>query len=41
MSIVGKVFVRVLNETVKVKTVDKVSKEASGLEEDVLSRSLL
>ena len=43
MSIVGKVFARVLNERVKVWTVDKVtmSKEASGLEEDVLTRSLL
>ena len=30
MSIVGKVFARVLNETVKVKTVDKVMNEQGG-----------
>ena len=47
MSIVGKVFARVLNERVKVWTVDKVTDEQGsfrtgrGLEEDVLTRSCL
>ena len=43
MSIVGKVFARVLNERVKVRTVDKVIYEQGGfrLEENVLTRSLL
>ena len=45
MSIVGMVFARVLNEGVKVRTVDKVMYEQggfrAGLEEDVFTRSFL
>ena len=41
MSIVGKVFVRVLNDRVEVWIVDKVMKETSGLEDDVFIRSML
>ena len=44
MSIVGKVFARVLNERVKALTVDKVMDEqggqVSGLEGDAVTKSL-